>query len=66
MTKKRYLLFDGRWFRDPDDALVLCTSRTIKEALKDCKMFSQDTVIVLDDVAVYCEMTGLDVTKGLP
>lgn len=66
MSRKRYLLFDGRWFNDPDDALVLCTSGTIREALKDYEMFSQDTVIVYDNVAVYCEYTNLDLTKGLP
>lgn len=65
MSEKLYLLFDGRWFSDPDRALVLCTNRTIKGALEDYEMFSQDAVIVLDDVAVYCELTKLDLTKEL-
>lgn len=67
MSKKQYLLFDGRWFDDPDSALVLCTSMGIKEALDDYKLFPQDTVIVDHrDIAVYCKDAKLDLTKGLP
>lgn len=60
----QYFLFDGRWFNDPDSALVLCTADTIAEALDDYTMFPQDAVIVnAKGIAVYCEDAKLDLTK---
>jgi hypothetical protein len=57
----RYFLFDGRWWTDKDAATVLCTAETLKEALDDYELFSDDTVIVdSNGNAVYCKMTGFD------
>lgn len=57
----QYFLFDGRWFNDPDSALVLCTADTIEDAMLDYDLFPDDTVIVdRRGIAVYCKDAKLD------
>ena len=59
----QYFLFDGRWWNDPESAIVLCTADTIEEALDDYTAFPDDTVIVnAKGVAVYCEANNFDIT----
>ena len=59
----KYFLFDGRWWNDPDAAIVLCTADTIDEAMDDYTAFSDDTVIVnAAGVAVYCKADNFDIT----
>jgi len=42
--KKLFILYDGRAHHDEDDAAVLCTAFSEKEAKEDLELFPQDSL----------------------
>jgi hypothetical protein len=46
MNKYQYILFDGRYLTEPNDASVYSVEHTLKAAKETAKEYGEDTVIV--------------------
>lgn len=49
MSRKMYVLYDGRFLTDPLSASIYSVCFTLKEAKIESKDFGEDTVIVVYD-----------------